>query len=79
MHGGHSDRPPLKHHVHRLSVVVFFGAGGREIYFFILLELRAINGPEREKKMSVGDILFFLVYLDSDLGFNKSLNDNITE
>lgn len=29
--------------------------------------------------MSVGDILVLLVYLDSDLGFNKSLNDNMTE
>lgn len=32
-----------------------------------------------KKKMSVGDILVLLVYLDSDLGFNKSLNDNMTE
>lgn len=29
--------------------------------------------------MSVGDILVLLVYIDSDLGFNKSLIDNMTE
>lgn len=32
-----------------------------------------------KNKMRVGDILVLLVYLDSDLGFNKSLNDNMTE